>query len=725
MMKSSPSRHYQILSMLLCMIVGMVLAFPDAAEAIQEKRVALVIGNSTYKVSPLANPVNDATDIAAKLESFGFEVFHYSNASQREMEQSIRKFHRALFQEGTVGLFYYAGHALELQGSNYLIPVDADIQAESDIKYETVDVGRLLDGMSEANNGLNIVILDACRNNPFARSLRSVGRGLTPSNPASGTIILYATEPTNVAQDGDGRNGTFTEHLLATMSEPGLTVEEVFKHTAIKVNRVTDGSQTPWSEGFILGNFYFVPPQPRMSLSLSSPVYKMPSTPTAYSPSAAAVNTPPPPPPPISVASLTPVPPAPSSFVSTRPTATSRVGFLQVKVNVKANIYVDGQEKGTSFPEFPLNITGGLPGGKVHVYAKADGYETNGQFVEIKPDAWQVATLNLRATGSHWTSGASSTSIAPPPPPPAPVTLEDNIEKTLAACAVYLKANRLTVGKNNAASCFKKVLRIDPYNADALEGMAAIEAKYHALARGAVNKKNAQQTRTYISRLEKLNPNHYALSELKSEAVALERAASPPPAPTPVAAPPPVMVASSAPSAPMTRQYDKTVSAPAASALNAQPANLVDTQLAQIKQEMARRDCLYKADTNRLQCERDNNKDHHECMEQRRSEAKYQYETALSSYMLKNQQFKSCERDFWIEDKKRKAEEEEERNNRMIDHQTIVSTLPPRKYTSVRQKCGTAPQEPKSSAFLDVSSCKQARDCGNEYQQQRSMCDMF
>jgi hypothetical protein len=265
--------------------------------------------------------------------------------------------------------------------------------------------------------------------------------------------------------------------------------------------------------------------------------------------------------------------------------------------------------------------------------------------------------------------------------------------------------------------------------------MATIEAKYHTLARGALRKKDLKQTRTYIARLENLNAGHFALVELRSAANNLEQSQKPaaiaPPPPQQISVykePPAAQFASAEPmlQAPVvTRQYTGKTGAVTLPPAAVQAPSVADTQLAQIKREMARRDCLYKADTNRLQCERDNNKDHYECVEQRRSEAKYKYETALSSYMLKNKQYTQCERQYWIEDKQRKAEEEEERNNRMMDHQTLVSILPPRRYHSVAEKCGARPQEPNADAFLDLSSCKSARDCDSEFQQQRAMCDLF
>ena len=225
--------------------------------AYANEKLALVVGNGSYAEGGLKNPVNDARDMTAVLISKGFEVKLILNGKLRQMEDEIRHFTEQLKGAGKTGLFYYAGHGIEMNGENYILPVDVNIQNESDVKYASVNVGRIVDGMSNAGNGLNIVILDACRNNPYASSFRGRTRGLQRMTPANGTIVLYAAEPGKVAEDGNGRNGTFTHHLLASMEEPGLAVEQVFKKTAIGVNTGTQGRQTPWFEGVILGDFYF------------------------------------------------------------------------------------------------------------------------------------------------------------------------------------------------------------------------------------------------------------------------------------------------------------------------------------------------------------------------------------------------------------------------------------------------------------------------------------
>ncbi len=241
-------------SLLLFAFVLLLLpAIPTRAAG--EQRLALVIGNNQYDTGRLKNPVNDATDMAAALQRLGFTVVLKKNARQREMEEAIQDFGNRL-KRGGVGLFYYAGHGIQVNGVNYLIPIKAAINKESDVKYEAVDANRVLDEMGNANNGLNIVILDACRDNPFARSFRNAGRGLAiVSTAPAGTFISYSTGPGQVARDGAGRNSPYTAALLQYMREPGLPIEDVFKGVRQKLRKET--GQVPWELSSLEGRFYF------------------------------------------------------------------------------------------------------------------------------------------------------------------------------------------------------------------------------------------------------------------------------------------------------------------------------------------------------------------------------------------------------------------------------------------------------------------------------------
>jgi|GEM_PF-2941637 len=226
-----------------------------AAPSGSEERYALVIGNSAYKSAPLKNPAKDARDMAALLGSLGFKVTLKVNAGQKDMEEAVREFGLNL-RKGGVGLFYFAGHGVQVAGNNYLVPVDAKIQSESDVRYECVDAGRVLGKMEDAGNTLNIVILDACRNNPFSRGFRSADRGLAEMRAPTGSLIAYATAPGSVASDGTGENGVYTKHLLKNMRTSGLPITDVFMRVRMGVVGETAKKQVPWESSSLTGYFY-------------------------------------------------------------------------------------------------------------------------------------------------------------------------------------------------------------------------------------------------------------------------------------------------------------------------------------------------------------------------------------------------------------------------------------------------------------------------------------
>ena len=234
----------------------LLLSFSLTHASNEAQRIALVIGNAGYQDMPLKNPANDARDMSAALTALGFQVVTKIDATQEEMEDAISYFGSQL-GAGGVGLFYYAGHGVQVNGANYLIPLKARIKREKDVRYKAVDINQVLDEMGSANNGLNMVILDACRDNPLPRSFRSGQKGLAKMDGPKGTIIAYATGPGSTAMDGRGQNGVYTKHLLKAMRQPGLTVEDVFKQVLKKVDRETGGDQTPWVSSSFTGEFSF------------------------------------------------------------------------------------------------------------------------------------------------------------------------------------------------------------------------------------------------------------------------------------------------------------------------------------------------------------------------------------------------------------------------------------------------------------------------------------
>lgn len=240
-------------SLLASVVMSICLTSPAWAA---EKRVALVIGNAKYRDAPLGKTLNDARDMANILRQTGFEVIELIDGTQKEMNQAIAKFGDRLSSDA-VALFYYAGHGMQLRGKNYLIPVDAQITNETSIRVGSVDVDGVLDQLTSSD--LNLIILDACRNNPFGRRFRSLGGGLAQMDAPKRSLIAYATAPGKTAVDGDGRNGLFAQELLKQIQVPGLTIEQVFKNVRREVARATRDKQIPWESSSLTGDFYFVP----------------------------------------------------------------------------------------------------------------------------------------------------------------------------------------------------------------------------------------------------------------------------------------------------------------------------------------------------------------------------------------------------------------------------------------------------------------------------------
>ena len=245
------------------LIALLTQAWPDPAAA--ERRVALVIGNSAYQsVARLDNPRNDATLMAETLAKLGFTLVGGGaqlDLDKASLDKVVQNFGRQIL--GTdVTLFYYAGHGVQVNGANYLVPVDANATREADVDFQMLDVNKVLNQMHGSGTRLNIVILDACRNNPFGgRGMRSASGGLAQMQAPDGTLISYATQPGSVAQDGSGGHSPFTKALAKVVRAPGLDILETFNEVGLTVKRATNGSQQPWvSLSPIDGKFYFVAP---------------------------------------------------------------------------------------------------------------------------------------------------------------------------------------------------------------------------------------------------------------------------------------------------------------------------------------------------------------------------------------------------------------------------------------------------------------------------------
>ena len=224
--------------------------------SVTEKRVALVIGNSAYKDQPLSNPVNDADDFSRLISTMGFSVKNLRNANIATMRSALREFGDDLKNNDT-GLVFFAGHGVEVRGRNYLIPVGHEIKREDEIPDQSLDVGAILEKI-ETSKKTAIVILDACRNNPFGSNFRSTGSGLTRMDSPAGTLIAFSTSPGKIAADGGGRNSPYTKHLLKAILSPNMPIEQVFKEVRREVSMETKGVQIPWENTSLLADFVFL-----------------------------------------------------------------------------------------------------------------------------------------------------------------------------------------------------------------------------------------------------------------------------------------------------------------------------------------------------------------------------------------------------------------------------------------------------------------------------------
>lgn len=242
--------------------LAFTLAVTASQAAVTEKRVALVVGNGNYAVRPLKNPANDARAVAAKLKDLGFDVALKLDARREELSDHLRAF-ALKAKKADVRLFYYAGHAAQVKGNNYLIPVGEKIEYETEVSAKGIDMKDLFEIVRPLEQGLNIVILDACRDNPYRVEKRSGGnRGLAePGGYPSGTLIAFATAPGATAEDNPrDSNSVYTRHLLEAMAIPGLPIELVFKRIRTGVWAATQKKQTTWDNTSLMGaNFCFVP----------------------------------------------------------------------------------------------------------------------------------------------------------------------------------------------------------------------------------------------------------------------------------------------------------------------------------------------------------------------------------------------------------------------------------------------------------------------------------
>ena len=245
-------------------LLGLQIAHVTPARA--EPRIALVIGNSNYgpEIGKLTNPVNDANLIAQSLQQTGFQVTRLTDVNYKAMKRAIADFGDKLAAAGqnATGLFFYAGHGVQSQGANYLIPIDADISRENDIDIEAISADEVMKQFEFANSRVSIMVLDACRNSLMQRSVRSATRGLAPMNSAQGTFVAYSTAPGQTAVDGNGANSPYTKALASEIVQPGVGIEDAFREVRTQVMAATNDKQVPWDSSSLTAPFYFKPSGP-------------------------------------------------------------------------------------------------------------------------------------------------------------------------------------------------------------------------------------------------------------------------------------------------------------------------------------------------------------------------------------------------------------------------------------------------------------------------------
>ncbi|MBO4771265.1 MAG: caspase family protein, partial [Bacteroidales bacterium] len=243
---------------------GRYISWVSSDAISNQKRVALVIGNGAYTViPPLKNPANDARLMSKELKALGFEVIERTNITRDEMKEAVYNFGDRLRETKAVGLFFYAGHGIQVDGVNYLVPVNASLARKEDVENVCFSINKVVGQLAYAQNDLNIIILDACRNDPFATG----GGGLAQFDAPKGTLIAYSTAPGKTAADGDGDNGLYTEQLAKAITVPNIKIEEAFKQVRSEVYRISHEAvqngkmpeeQIPWENSSIFSDFYFV-----------------------------------------------------------------------------------------------------------------------------------------------------------------------------------------------------------------------------------------------------------------------------------------------------------------------------------------------------------------------------------------------------------------------------------------------------------------------------------
>lgn len=482
---------------LILSLLGFALCSSLAAADV---RNALVIGNGAYEaVGSLDNPTNDAKLMAATLRDLDFNVIEVINASQIEMKRAVRDFGSRLNEAGRegVGLFYYAGHGLQVGGANYIIPVDAKIDSAGDVDIEAINANSVLSMMEYSNARLSFVVLDACRNNPYSRGFRSATRGLAKMNAPTGSFIAYATSPGDVAVDGDGENSPYTASLVSAMQEPGIPIEKMFRNVRNEVRSITDNRQTPWESSSLIGDdFYF---KTRIEIA-DKPTGQEITVTTEKVPLENGQGT---------------------AAVSVNPPAAA-MQPLVIRNDSNIELMFWESVKDARNPALLEAYVNKYPEGIFVELARLKIEAVGASQAQSLAAAAATAQTSAKAT-EVVVSKTPAQPVKAPEPEPVKLAVVNNAPKTdntvakkLKECAGHVRAKRLTTGAGgNALDCYRVVLDKDPGNAKAMEGLSTIENKYTQWASSSLDQGNLERAARNIRKLRSVNGDNPQLVMLE------------------------------------------------------------------------------------------------------------------------------------------------------------------------------------------------------------------
>ena len=456
------------------LILFLTLFCGSVTSTLAEVRNALVIGNGSYQgVGSLENPANDARLMGDTLRELGFDVIQLIDASQGDMKRAVRNFGYKLNDAGRdgIGLFYYAGHGVQVRGANYIVPVDAVILREGDVDIEAINTNSILSMMEFSNARLNFVILDACRNNPYAQGFRSSSRGLAKMNAPTGSLIAYATSPGDVAVDGSGKNSPYTAALAKAMTESNVPIEKMFRNVRNDVREKTSNKQTPWeSSSLVGGDFYF------------NTVVEVETIDDGQ------------------VITITNTKIPGTNPDQTGTTATSVQPVVIEKDNKGQLLFWDTVKDSNN----PIMF-------QAYINKYPDGI-----FVELAQ--LKIATL-VPDQSSHQSAGLTPSDSKPANQVPEKTT---PVASLLDECNAHYNSKRLTTGAGgNALDCYTNVLVFEPGQPEALEGLSNIERTYARWASLEIDKNNIVKAEKYIHKLRSINENHPDLIVLDNRIEAL------------------------------------------------------------------------------------------------------------------------------------------------------------------------------------------------------------